>query len=750
MLKHRGFVSVAVVVSLLSFPASFLGQSQKSPAQTNPASSQDHNDLIDPVVKKVTEALGLNSEQVGQFRGIIESRLDKLTDLRNRLRNQPYSPRFVADLDAEDKSIKEQLEPLLNEDQKAKLASFDVHVLPPPPGFILISLPAREGADSPIQPESSMPVPQAKGKTARLSEDQRILQLLNRATYGPRPGDIQAVRNMGIDAYLDQQLHPETIDDSAVDNILEVLPTLHFSVEELYDYYPDPTVAQKRADEKNAQPVYGRPRQVTVELMQQKLVRAVESKRQLQEVMTDFWFNHFNVFLEKQPGPFLLTSYERDVLRPNALGKFHDLLLATAESPAMMYYLDNWLSQAQGASRPHQPSNQSAPAKPKPAASPQPDKAKAQADSKPAAAPAEQSQTKPKATKPAPAKPGVNENYARELMELHTLGVDGGYTQKDVQEVARCFTGWTLDHGYQGNASFVFRPWMHDRGAKTVLGVQIPAGGGFEDGLKVIDILSHHPSTARFISKELCERFVSDDPPDQLVDRIARVFLKTDGNIAEVLRAIFTSPEFNSPTAFRSKIKSPLELAVSAIRALDGATDGGPAIEGWISRAGESLYRYQFPTGYGENSSRWVNSGVFLNRLNFMVELANNRVKGTHYDPARFLAVSGGAPPHGEISGSEKDTAAAVDRLSALIVHTNLSQESRHALTFSMNNPSHGSPTGAKSSGSDQMHVPRLVATAGSAMHTGAAPPGYDQNAAAKETGQIIELLLGTAEFQRR
>ncbi|HEY6332682.1 MAG TPA: DUF1800 family protein [Blastocatellia bacterium] len=747
MSKHRGLVSIGLVFSLLSFPAAFFGQTEKNPAQKSAAPSAAHNDLIDPVVKRVTEALDLKPDQVSQFRDILQTRLDKLTDLRNRLRNQPYSPRFVADLEAENKSVKEQLVPLLTDDQKAKVAAFDLHVLPPPPGFILINLPAREDTDSPIQAETSVALPQAKGRVARLTEDQKILQLLNRATYGPRPGDMQAVRNMGIDAYLDQQLHPETIDDSAIESMLDVLPTLHFSVEELYDYYPDPTVAEKRVDQKNAPPVYGRPRQVTVELTQQKLVRAVESKRQLQEVMTDFWFNHFNVFIEKQPGPFLLTSYERDVLRPNALGKFRDLLLATAKSPAMMFYLDNWLSQAQGASRPHQPSNQSVPAKPKPSASPQPDKNKAGTDSKPAV-PAAQTQAKPQAAKTSPPKPGVNENYARELMELHTLGVDGGYTQKDVQEVARCFTGWTLDHGYQGNASFVYRPWMHDRGAKTVLGVKIPAGGGFEDGLKVIDILSHHPSTAHFISKELCERFVSDDPPDQLVDRVARVFLKSDGDISETLRAIFTSPEFNSPAAFRSKIKSPLELAASAIRALDGETDGGPAIEGWISRAGESLYQYQFPTGYGENSSRWVNSGVFLNRLNFMVELANNRIKGTRYDPARFPASEAGT--HGDAVASEKETAATVDRLSALIIHTNLSGESRRALTVSMNDTGHAALSGAKGAGSDQMQAPRLVATAGSTIRNGPAPASYDQSAAARQTRQIIELLLGTAEFQRR
>jgi hypothetical protein len=350
----------------------------------------------------------------------------------------------------------------------------------------------------------------------------------------------------------------------------------------------------------------------------------------------------------------------------------------------------------------------------------------------------------PKPAAPVPPKPaapprqGINENYARELMELHTLGVDGGYTQKDVQEVARCLTGWTIDRVNE-SPSFVFRPWMHDTGSKTVLGVTIPAGGGISDGLQVIDIVSRHPSTARFISRELCQRFVSDDPPQKLVERVAQVFLKTDGDIKEVLRAIFTSPEFNSASAFRAKVKSPLELAASAIRAIDGDTDGAQPIQDWLRRMGEPLYGEQFPTGFGEKSARWVNTGVFLNRLNFLVALANNQIRGTSYDQARLAALAQAPAP--DAASSRSRSAGFADpltsRLEASIVHTPLSIESRSAVTTGLD-----SPTGASSGTAPSAAAQKAP---GSVL-----PAKYDATADKRRVAQTLELLLGTAEFQRR
>jgi uncharacterized protein (DUF1800 family) len=315
-------------------------------------------------------------------------------------------------------------------------------------------------------------------------------------------------------------------------------------------------------------------------------------------------------------------------------------------------------------------------------------------------------------------------------MELHTLGVDGGYTQKDVQEVARCFTGWTIDRPFQGGG-FVFRPWMHDDGSKVVLGVTIPAGGGINDGLRVIDMLARHPSTAHFISRKLCQRFVSDEPPAQLVERIAQVFLKTDGDIREVVRAIISSAEFNSSAAFRAKIKSPLELAVSAIRAVDGDTNGAPALHEWIRRMGEPLYQYAFPTGYGEDSSKWVNTGVFFNRINYAVAFANNQINASTYDPSRLVTA--------DATGNLETL---TNQLSALIVHTELSADSLRAVRAGLVEPA----------------VPvNAAANARPAVNNGSRPEAVPVRAAAADVSQerrriaqVIGLLMGTAEFQRR
>jgi uncharacterized protein (DUF1800 family) len=346
------------------------------------------------------------------------------------------------------------------------------------------------------------------------------------------------------------------------------------------------------------------------------------------------------------------------------------------------------------------------------------------------AAPNPQSAIRNPQSPPPPRPRGINENYARELMELHTLGVDGGYTQKDVQEVARCFTGWTIDRPFQGGG-FVFRPWMHDTAAKTVLGVTIPAGGGISDAIGVIDILSRHPSTAKFISKKLCQRFVSDDPPPQLVERTAQVFVNTGGNIREVLRSILTSLEFNSSVAFRAKVKSPLELAASAIRAVDGDTNGAPALHEWLRRMGEPLYQYAFPTGYKDTSESWVNTGVFFNRINFAVALANGQINGTSYDPSRLVS-----------NDAASNVEQLANQLAPLIIHTELSPESRNAVLAGLGDQPGASP--AKPGDAKPAMVngatPRMVAV----------KAGAPDAEARKRIAQTIGLLMGTAEFQRR
>ncbi|TMA10492.1 MAG: DUF1800 domain-containing protein [Deltaproteobacteria bacterium] len=325
------------------------------------------------------------------------------------------------------------------------------------------------------------------------------------------------------------------------------------------------------------------------QLAQAKLMRAVFSRRQLQEVMTDFWFNHFNVFAGKQEEAALLPDYEQNVIRALALGSFPELLEATAHSPAMLIYLDNWRS-----------------AVPRPGAR----------------------QNR-----------GINENYARELLELHTLGVDGGYTQEDVVEVARCFTGWTVAEP-RTNPHFVFRPAMHDFGSKVVLGRLIPPGRGEEDAKQVLNILAAHPATARFIALKLARRFVSDEPPDALVDRVAVTYLRTAGDIRSMLRTIFESPEFWSRSALRAKVRSPLELVAASLRALDAAVDDPQALARVVARIGEPLYAAQAPTGYPDRAQTWLTSGALLARIDFGLQLANGKVPGTRLDLAPLQAAT--------------------------------------------------------------------------------------------------------------
>jgi uncharacterized protein (DUF1800 family) len=353
------------------------------------------------------------------------------------------------------------------------------------------------------------------------------------------------------------------------------------------------------------------PRQVASDdLKQAKVFRAIYSNRQLEEVLVDFWYNHFNVDVGKNTMQaqnlvhLLVGSYERDAIRPHVFGHFKDLLLATARHPAMLYYLDNWESMsAQG--------YQVGPFAPRRG----------------------NFNGQPNAILPGPLDRiahGLNENYGREIMELHTLGVNGGYTQADVIAVARCFTGWTVTN--PENPEFVFAPFMHDFGEKTVLGHKIPAGGGEQDGLQVIDILAHHPSTAKFISRELAQRFVADEPPQSLVDRMAQTFTKTDGDLRAVLETMFTSPEFFSEGAWQSKIKSPLEMVVSAVRAVKADTNDTYTLVQKVSEQGEPLYSKLEPTGYSNNGESWLSTAGVLARMNFSAALVSGLIPGVKLD----------------------------------------------------------------------------------------------------------------------
>jgi uncharacterized protein (DUF1800 family) len=417
--------------------------------------------------------------------------------------------------------------------------------------------------------------------------------LLNRIAFGPRLGDIERIQEIGPEKYLEQQLHPDRIDDNVCDSSLLNLTSIRMSTPELIRRYQPPRRArqklQARARDPQMRPMATEvPQQILQDLQAQKLIRAVHSQRQLQEVMTDFWFNHFNVFWNKNADRWLTTNYEKDAIRPHVLGKFKDLLMATAKNPAMLFYLDNHLS----------------------------------------------SSIK-----------GINENYGRELMELHTLGVDGGYTQKDVQEVARSFTGWSIERP-QVSGEFIFRARIHDNGEKNVLGHKIH-GGGIHDGETVIDILAKHPSTARFISTKLVRRFVSDEPPVELVQHVAEVYRKTDGDIREMMRTIVSSKEFNSPDAIGAKTKTPFEYVASAIRSLNGTTDGSRMLAQSVARMGQPLYQCQPPAGYPDEGSHWMSDSAVLERLNFAVAVTANRIPGTSVsfdDPVKSVVAKLGSP----------------------------------------------------------------------------------------------------------
>lgn len=669
------------------------------------------------LVDEMSRTLQLAPEQIAKLREVIATHRPRIQQLQQEASGLPSgSPRageLRAQFERERRTVLQELLPALNPEQQGRVRGLLAQPQLPqgsaiapikpvlPSGMLaagerLIALPAVVNANATRTRRATAPPP--------LTEEQKILHLLNRAGFGPRPGDVERVRQMGLEKYLDQQLHPEDLSDDLLTRPLQALNTLQMAGPEIVQTFmppppprPSPTptptpvavkdgeTRQQEAGEKMVAPVQPTPRptptppqrnpqQAVLELQQAKLLRAVYSERQLQEVMVDFWFNHFNVFAGKDNVRWMLTSYERDVLRPHALGKFKELLTATAQSPAMLYYLDNFQSQVEPPAPP--PRKEGDPASPS----------------------------------PAPARrPGLNENYGRELLELHTLGVDGGYTQQDVIAVARSFTGWTVTPA--PNIGFVFRPRMHDKGEKIVLGTRLAPGGGIEDGLRVLDLLAHHPATAKFIARKLCQRFVADEPPAALVEQIAAVFTKTDGDIRAVVRALLTAPEFYSPRHYRNKIKSPLELTASMLRATGAASEGFALIQ-WVGRMGEPLYQCVPPTGYSEESARWLNNAALLERMNFALALVQQRINGTRIDLARFVAPN-----------TANEPAHLIDQLLALLVHSDVSVETR-------------------------ANLQRMLGE----MRAKTVPAKFDDRNVSKSAEQMIggvmTLILGSQEFQ--
>jgi len=670
----------------------------------------------------------------------------------------------------------------------------------------------------------------APAQMDQMDENKRIIHALNRFTFGVRPGDVDRVRAMGLDKWFDQQLHPDKIDDSAMETRLAPFRTLGMSTRDMVENFPPPQILravengrmsmpsdpakraiyqsriaalqenqQKKqetaaagnnqapaANDKDSGPDmkdmksdtdtaaaaktdapadpdakltpeqrrerlnrreaamyadlssdsmlqmqpdqryksilamspqerldlardYRGPRamqliegmkpeqQETIqaimnpqavvggELSEAKLLRAFYSERQLDEVMTDFWYNHFNVFINKGPDRYMITAYERDVIRPHVLGKFKDLLVATAKSPAMLFYLDNWQSVG-----PHSQlavfGNQRARFRRGPFGM------------------VYQIPPRPQQNKNRPS--GLNENYAREIMELHTLGVDGGYTQRDVTELAKVLTGWSIDQPQRGGG-FKYNDRAHEPGNKYVLGHKI-GDHGESEGMEMLDILAHHPSTAKFISRKLALRFVSDNPPQSLIDRMANTFLEKDGDIREVLRTMFTSPEFWAADAYRAKVKTPLEFVASSVRASGVGVQNAMPLVQFLNRMGMPLYGMQPPTGYSTKAETWVNSAALLTRMNFALQLGTGKLPGTSVDAQALL--------HGS-PAPDSDSALAV--LENGLLAGDVSPQTHAVIVKQLKDP--------------QISQRKL--------DDAAAPPNY---------GAIAGLIMGSPDFQRR
>lgn len=511
-----------------------------------------------------------------------------------------------------------------------------------------------------------------------LTEDEAILHALNRLAYGPRPGDVARVRAMGLEAWIDQQLNPASIDDSALDNRLDQYLTLNMSSKELLALFPRPNqvakdqgltkdqveaqMKQQRQDAvaqikptgdpniDNAQDQLARmvgPNRIVAELAMAKLDRAIYSNRQLEAVMEDFWFNHFNVYADKGEERWYLTAYVRDSIRPHVMGKFQDLLLATAQSPAMLFYLDNWLSADPQAVALNQRRRQTRGALfggdfvgvdvPAPGVFPAPSSFHPQNPGA-NAVPAKKAER------------GLNENYGREVMELHTVGVDAGYSQQDVIQMARTLTGWTIREPRK-DPQFYFDDRLHAVGAITVMGRKFN-DGGIRDGEDALRFLAANPSTAHHISFELARHFVSDDPPPALVARMAKTYESSGADIRAVLRTMIYSPEFWSREAYRAKIKTPFELVASTARALGADVVVSLPLVNWVGRMGEPLFQCQPPTGFSDVAETWVNAGSLLNRLNFALAFATDHMGGAKVDLASMMGADASANPEAALSKS--------------------------------------------------------------------------------------------------
>jgi uncharacterized protein (DUF1800 family) len=597
-----------------------------------------------------------------------------------------------------------------------------------------------------------VPIPEARVGSrfpylkAGLTESQAAAQLLSRLTFGAAPGQVDEVVKMGLENWFQQQLNGNLPDDS-LDQRLTQYDALSRSNREIVKTYlgqgeairmaikagyiekdsadrSDKGAYKEQVKNYMVENGYKPEQELYKQLINNKILTAVYSRNQLQQVLADFWFNHFNVSITKNScAPFIL-SYERDVIRPNATGKFGDLLLATAKSPAMLYFLDNFSSSGD-------PS--------------------AQASGSVMATMRDSSNANNKlrkARKPS----GINENYAREVMELHTLGVDGGYTQQDVTQAARILTGWTVvkkgqrqqDDTQEGDFQFLAN--RHDQGAKKVLNFVFEPGGSYEEGVKLMQLLAHHPSTAKFITYKLAVRFVSDNPPKSLLNKMAKTFLAKDGDIKAVLLTMVSSPEFWSPESLRGKTKSPFELAISAVRSLDADVQQPYQLFNWINKMGQKVYYYQAPTGFPDRAQYWISTGALLSRMNFGLALSMQRIPGIRID---LRALNGQHEP--------ESPQAALTTYSALMMPGRNLTETIKRLTPLLNDPSLISKVDAAAARQSQAGTSDTARRAGRQLPVQKKAAG--ENAAMQleyskgssgQLAQVVGMVIGSPEFQRR
>jgi uncharacterized protein (DUF1800 family) len=523
-------------------------------------------------------------------------------------------------------------------------------------------------------------------KEAKLTSRQAAAHLLSRFTYGAKPEQVDKVVKMGLEKWFIQQLNAGLADDS-LNERLNKYDAINFSNKQVNQYFPQrPKVIRMAIDEgfidKDSVGISGKKEykdkveeymkqkgfrseaELFRQFINQKILRAIYTNNQLQEVMTDFWFNHFNVSITKNQCALYIPAYERDVIRPNVFGSFQNILLATAKSPAMLLYLDNFTSSG---------TNQSFNG----------------------IANRRQGQQE---TQQRRRLQGLNENYAREVMELHTMGVDGGYTQSDVTQAARVLTGWTIypytnygaaagmkkllekipeeklaEKGFVHEGDFLFTINRHDDDEKIVLGKKFAEGGGYKEGVELLSMLAHHQSTAKFISKKMAVRFVNDNPPQSLIDKMAKTFLEKDGDIKEVLLTMVAAHEFWNIDALREKTKSPFELAVSSIRSLDAEVELPFQLNNWITKMGQKLYFYQAPTGYPDKAQYWINTGSLLNRMNFGLALASQKIPGIKFDLAALNnhhepeSANDALRTYSKLLMPERDVESTIQRLTPLL-----------------------------------------------------------------------------------